>query len=124
MICKSDEQRPIGTIGLDSIDFSNQRAEVGNVLIGDPEFLGRGYASEALGLLMAFAFFHLNMNRLYLHVYNDNAEAVELYQRCGFVKEGILREHYFSNGGFRDVLVMGILRRDFRGSFHGSEKSD
>jgi RimJ/RimL family protein N-acetyltransferase len=49
------------------------------------------------------------MHRVYLFVANDNLPAIRMYERCGFRQEGILAEHYFKHGGYRDVLVMGLV---------------
>lgn len=114
IICLMQGGEAIGTIGLDHIDFVNQRAEVGNVLVGDDRAVGHGHAKEAVSLLVAFAFDQLNMNRLYLNVLTDNDRAIGLYSRCGFREEGIQRQAVFARGRFRDVLTMSLLREDFR----------
>lgn len=100
----------IGTVGIDSLDPINQSAEIGNILIGDKEKRGKGYAGEAVTLLVDFCFQQLNLNRLYLHVFEDNVTAVKLYERCGFKQEGVLRQAKFSQGRFRNLLVMSRLR--------------
>jgi RimJ/RimL family protein N-acetyltransferase len=115
IICPVEGNEPIGTIGLDHIDFANQTVEFGNLLIGKQEYKGKGYATEAAELIVSYCFLRLNMNRIYLNVYADNAKAIRLYERCGFKTEGTLREAHFEGGGFKDVLVMSILRREFRG---------
>ena len=113
MICKVENNEPVGTIGLDHIDFANQSTEFGNMLIGKQEFVGKGYATEATELMLSYCFLRLNMNRVYLKVYADNARAISLYERCGFKVEGTLREAQFECGMFKDLLVMSILRREF-----------
>lgn len=114
MICALEDGNPIGTIGLDHIDFANQSAELGNVLIGKQDALGKGCATEAVTLLLSYCFLRLNMNRIYLEVYFDNFRAVKLYERCGFTVEGTLREARFEGGEFKSVLAMSVLRREFR----------
>ncbi len=113
IICTAEDDEPIGTIGLDNIDFANQSAEFGNILIGRQEYVGKGYATEATRLILSYCFSRLNMNRIYLTVYADNAKAIKLYKRCGFKLEGTLREARFADGVFKDVLAMSFLRREF-----------
>ena len=113
MICTLVNDAPVGTIGLDHVDFPNQSAEFGNLLIGEIDALGKGFAEEATCLLLAYCFQRLNINRVYLKAYADNGEAIRLYERCGFRREGILREAQFEGGRFLDVLVMSLLRREF-----------
>lgn len=113
VICLRNGDEPIGTIGLDAIDFKNQRAEYGNVLIGDKRYCGQGLAKEASITLLNYAFFELNMNRVYLYVTKENESAIRLYEKIGFVSEGIIREWHFSAGKFNDVVMMGCLRREY-----------
>lgn len=112
IICTLDDDQPIGTIGLDNIDFPNQSSEYGNILVGDKQFAGKGLAREATQLLLSFAFQHLNMNRVYLRVLQENTSAIRLYERTGFRHEGVQRQAYFSNGCFRNVVLMALLRHE------------
>ena len=53
------------------------------------------------------------MNKIYLHVFKANIKALRLYNKLGFIEEGILRRHIFKNGDFKDVVVMSILRGEW-----------
>jgi len=112
-ICPKPEMKPVGTLSLDDIDFVNQSAELGNVLIGESEIEGKGYASEAVRLLLAHAFLQLNMHRIHLKMYADNTRARQLYEACGFLAEGTLRDAQYCDGVYKDILVMGMLRPEF-----------
>lgn len=107
------EGRAIGTIGFDHIDWKNQKAELGNVLIGEPTYRGQGLGKEAVGLMIDFGFIEMNLNRIYLEVYASNAAAIHVYKACGFKTEGILREVYFKGGAFQDLCLMAILRKHY-----------
>jgi diamine N-acetyltransferase len=112
IIYELDNNERIGLVGLDHIDHRNQSAEYGRMLIADTEKRGHGYAHDATLTLINYAFMDLNMNRLYLRLYADNARALKLYERCGFVREGVEREAIFMDGRFRDLILMSILRND------------
>ena len=60
-----------------------------------------------------YAFNNLNLNKLYLNVGADNQEAIYLYKKLNFVREGIFREHYYIEGKYLDIITMAILRKDF-----------
>lgn len=113
LVCLQGQDSPVGTIGLDNIDFANQCVEIGSVLVAEKAALGKGVAQEAMRLMCDFCFNHLNMNRIYLSVFANNSRAVKLYEKCGFSREGVMREAHFSNGSFVDSLMMSLLRRDF-----------
>ena len=109
MIVERTSGRSVGTIGLSRIDPTHRRAEYG-VLIGEPGARGKGLASEASRLLLDYAFRTLGLVRVYLHVFADNAAAVRLYERVGFLREGLLRRHVYKGGRFRDVVAMAAVR--------------
>ncbi len=114
-IIDTTEKVPIGTVGLDNIDFKNQRAEFGSLLI-QPSHQGKGFALDATMTLLRFAFDDLNLNRIYLQVFNWNKPAIKLYLRCGFQEEGLLRQSVYKDGRFQDILLMAVLRDEFKSS--------
>jgi RimJ/RimL family protein N-acetyltransferase len=97
----------MGQINLLSIDQTARRAELAVVLA--PECANKGYGQEAVRLLLAFGFEQLNLHRVFLKVYADNARAIHVYEKLGFQTEGRLRDELFRDGAYRDVLVMGLL---------------
>lgn len=107
------DSRPIGTIALVDIDWRNRRAEIGRVLIVPPEFRGGGFGMELFGLLLEYAFEHLNLNRLHLDVFAENQTAVAFYRKVGLVEEGCYRQHVFAKGTYKDVLVFSMLRDEY-----------
>ncbi|ADI84692.2 GNAT family N-acetyltransferase [Geobacter sulfurreducens] len=108
------EQEPIGTMALYNIDPINLKAEYGRALIASSAYRGKGYAKEALDLLLQYAFGALKLNRVQLEVFNDNSAAIKLYERCGFVKEGVQREAFYDGFKYRDVLMMSILKNEYK----------
>jgi diamine N-acetyltransferase len=107
------EGKPVGMIGLDRIDWRNQMAESGQILLAPAE-RGRGYADEAMVLMTRYAFEELNLNRLYAKIYRFNWGVVELVKLLGFQVEATLRKAAFSGGAFRDVVIVGLLREDWQ----------
>lgn len=113
-VIQKKEGQAVGTIGLDDIDWKNQVAEYGNLLIGVKEERGKGLAQDATLTLLHFAFKELNLNRVFLRVFAFNVAAIALYEKCGFRQEGILRQAHFTQGRFVDIAVMAILREEFQ----------
>lgn len=109
VIVETGGGRPVGTVGLSRIDRVNRRAEYG-ILIGEADARGKGLAREASDLILDHAFGTLNLHRVYLHVFPENRKAILLYRLLGFEQEGILRQHAWKDGEFRDVVVMGKTR--------------
>jgi perosamine synthetase len=109
-VIETKKGRGIGMIGLYDIDTKNKDAQIGRIIIGDPRFKHREYATEATERLVKYAFKSLRFQRVYLKVFADNKYAIRLYQRCGFKKEGILRKAAFKKGKHCDVVIMAIVR--------------
>jgi len=105
-----EPNRTIGTLALVDISHQHQSAELGRVLLADSQYRGKRYMEEAIGLIKGFAFDDVNLHRLFVSVFADNDKAVNLYKRCGFIGEGILRDHVWKGGRFRDVAILSVLR--------------
>ena len=104
---------PIGLIELTDIDYISGRA-VWGLLIGDKSMRGRGLGSEALLLLFDYAFNILNLRKLNAYCLDFNAKLLNVLKKIGNVKtEGTLKEHYFLNGSYHDVIITSIFRNDF-----------
>lgn len=106
------EGRPIGTMGLHSICSRNQTATVG-ITIGEKDYWGQGYGTEALELLLDYGFRWRNLRKIRLSVLSNNPRGVACYRKCGFTEEGRLREQHARNGSFIDEILMGIFQRDW-----------
>ena len=101
----------IGSLAFDSIDWRIRAAELG-ILIGDKSFWNQGYGTESVRLLVQYGFNTLNLNRVYLHVFETNPRAIRAYEKAGFTLEGRERQAEFRDGKFIDVLRMSWLRED------------
>ncbi|UCF79339.1 MAG: GNAT family N-acetyltransferase [Candidatus Eiseniibacteriota bacterium] len=111
----TSEGRHIGNIGLLEIDWVARNAEV-YVYVGDAQYRGKGYGTEAIQCLVEYAFGRLNLHKLFARVYAYNERGAKSFEKCGFTREGHLREHVFRNGEYHDVAVLGILRSEQRDS--------
>lgn len=99
----------IGGCGLFSFDHVARRAMLG-IGIGDKAYWGQGYGREAVQLLVDYGFRHHNLNKVWLEVWGRNQRAIRAYRASGFLEEGRLRQHVWSDGAFDDLVIMGILR--------------
>lgn len=106
------EGKTVGMLALTSIDWRNQAAEAGNLLI-DPDERGKGYVEDAMYIGIKYAFEELNLHRLYGYTFDFN-KSIELYEFFHFKKEGVLRQAVFSGGKFRDKILFGLLREEWQ----------
>ena len=100
---ENDEFKTIGCVRLNDIDHLNRKVEVGADV--QEIFRGKGYGKKIYELLFKYCFDCLNMNKMYLYVFEDNSIAITLYKKVGFKEEGKLCNHVYRNG-WKNVLIM------------------
>ncbi|MBN2325832.1 MAG: GNAT family N-acetyltransferase [Candidatus Omnitrophica bacterium] len=110
-IIENEDQTQVGYTILKNLDYKNRQAEVGLYL--DPAQQGKGYGKDAFLSLMQFGFYELNLHRMFLKVFAFNERAIHMYEQLGFKKEGRMREAFFSQCQFHDIVIMSILESEF-----------
>lgn len=108
IICEKDTGRPVGSVYFRDIDRENKKAEYG-IFIGEADAAGRGIGTEAARLAVSYAKDVLKLHKLMLRVFADNAGAVKSYENAGFVREAHLKDEFFQDGHYRDMLLMAIF---------------
>jgi len=112
-IALREEDRLIGSCELRLGPAAHRTADLG-IAIGEPASLGKGYGTEAIGLLLEYGFGSLNLHRVELSVYANNPRAIRCYEKCGFRREGAKREARWWNGRFWDVFQYAVLAREWQ----------
>lgn len=74
---------------------------------------GRGLGRETTRLVLAWAFDGLGAHRVELQVLASNGRAINCYLSCGFRQEGVRREAELYPDGWKDFILMGILRSEY-----------
>lgn len=103
----------IGQCALFNFDDVAHTAELG-ITIGDKAYWGKGYGREAIQLLLDYGFRLRNFRKVWLKVLGNNERGIRAYRACGFVEEGRLRAHVWSNGQYVDLVQMGVLRDEWQ----------
>lgn len=101
----------VGMVSVETFPNRPRRRHVGRIGISvHGEYQGKGVGTALMAAAVDLADNWLNLTRLELEVYADNAAAIHLYERFGFTYEGTLRQHAFRDGEYIDSNVMGRLR--------------
>ncbi len=101
-ICSVDaSRRAIGLVDLFDYDPKNNRAGIG-ILLHLPKDRQKGVGSEALKLLIEYAFSMLNLHQLYANISPANEASVKLFTNFGFLKKGEKKEWNLVNGVYKD----------------------
>ncbi len=107
----------IGGCALFDFDTTAQTCQLG-IGIGDQDYWGRGYGRDAVRTLVHYAFHYRNFRRVWLRVHARNERGIRAYRAAGFVEEGRLRAHVWSDGAYDDLVYMGILREEWTPPAH------
>jgi RimJ/RimL family protein N-acetyltransferase len=102
----------VGFTGLDGDAFPHGDLFVG-IGIGDREFWGKGYGTDAMKVILRYAFMELNVRRVSLSTFEYNPRAIRSYEKAGFVHEGRLRKFLLREGRRWDMLIMGVLNEEW-----------
>nr|AIA11009.1 Acetyltransferase (GNAT) domain protein [uncultured bacterium] len=104
------EQTAVGWCGFHTWYIPHRRAEIGYEISGD-DYKRSGLMTEALAAVIDYGFTELNLNRIEAFVEPGNEASIKLLEKSDFLKEGLLREHYFKNNEFQDSVVYGLFEK-------------
>ncbi len=104
---------PIGHAGLLHVDRDHRNGEF-DLFIGDAASRGKGYGSEATRLVLEYAFRRIGLESVFLQVLEFNTAGIRVYEKAGFRQAGRLRNHWFVDGRFWDMVYMDCLAEEFR----------
>ena len=111
-VCLKDDDRLIGGVGVDGIDWVNRTGETESML-GLPEFRGKGYGTEAKHLLLEYCFDHLQLEMLCSYVWEPNTRSAAALIKQGYQPAGRLRSASSRHGTFADDLIFDLSREDW-----------
>ena len=112
LVCRSEDGRVVGVFNLSEIVRGNFQSAYLGYYAGEP-YAGRGYMTEALGLVLAHAFETLKLHRVEANIQPDNVASIALVRRAGFTREGFSRRYLKISGRWRDHERYALLAEDW-----------
>lgn len=107
------DDRYLGQVGLHQIFWRSRVARAAAIIAHKSEH-GRGYGSAAIAALLDVAFHELELHKVWLMVFRTNERSLRTWRRLGFLDEGVLRDEYFHDGAWHDMVRLGMLRHEWR----------
>lgn len=111
-LIENKSNKVLGEVVINYIEEDSRNSNF-RICLFKSSMCGNGYGTEAIKLVLKFAFEELHLHRVELEVYSFNIRAQKAYYKVGFVKEGVKREGELINGRYCDVIIMSILERDY-----------
>lgn len=109
-IIAKDETLHIGNIKIGPIDWIHRFADV-SILIGEKKWWGKGLGTEAIQLVVKYAFETLNLHKLTACAYSDNIGSIRAFMKADFEEEGIRKEQRFLSGKYTNEVLLGKIRK-------------
>ncbi|WP_373897419.1 GNAT family N-acetyltransferase [Haloimpatiens sp. FM7315] len=104
-----ETKKYIGGCGIHNVNWLARVAEVG-IMIGDKNYWGKGYGTDAMKVLMKFIFEDMNINKIRLSTFSFNERAIKSYKKCGYAVEGVLKNELFKEGQYYDEIILSAFR--------------
>jgi diamine N-acetyltransferase len=108
LIEEKSTTKQIGMIDL--FDFNPQHKRAGIGILIHPDFQKKGFASEALSLLIGYAFAHLDLHQLYANITTDNSKSISLFTKHKFKKVGVKKDWILTEGKFKDEISFQLIK--------------
>ena len=99
----------VGMIDLFEFNPLHKRAGIGILIIESEQH--KGFASEAIELLINYCFNQLNLHQLFANITADNIKSLELFKKLNFKKIGLKKEWIFSKGNFKDEILFQLINK-------------
>lgn len=110
--CIEVKKKPIGIATLQNLQYKNSNIHLG-IYIGEKKEREKGYAKEALHMLLDIAFKEMNLNKIIISVLSNNEISLNFFKKNKFKIEGVLREEIYQNGEYHDLIRMGLLKNEY-----------
>lgn len=106
------DDRLLGFVEIEGVRWAHGDGVVG-IGLGERAYWGKGYGTDAMRVMLRYAFTEMNLHRVSLDVFEYNPRAIRAYEKAGFVIEGRARQYLHRDGRRWDRIYMGILRAEW-----------
>ena len=105
MIDEKETAETVGFVSYSNLDYRNQKALL-SIVIGNTDFRGKGIATQAIQLLEDLLKNEFNVRKVTVQVLSNNDSSLSLFERSGYMEEGILKKEIYRNGKFHDLHLL------------------
>lgn len=105
----------VGHVSLGGISEKNRAGRISRVLVGNTAERGKGYCTGMINAILKIGFEELKLHRISLGVYDFNKAAIRCYEKCGFIKEGVMRDVLrYQDNTYWSLVEMSILEHEWK----------
>ena len=111
-ICLKNNNKYIGNVSMFDIDLLNKSCSTA-IMIGDKDEWNKGFATEAIMLMLKYAFEERGMERVSATIIKNNQPSIKVHEKCGYKVEGIMRNSIYKLGKYNDMVLISILKSEY-----------
>ena len=108
IVCRNEDDKPLGSAYLQNFDDESRRAEWG-IYLGEEQTYGKGVGTEAGHLILDYAFNTLGLHKVVSRVLARNTASARMSEKVGSIQEAYLRDEYFLDGQYEDLILFGTF---------------
>lgn len=114
IIERLSDAKPIGSVGLLYINWIIRSADFSFYIGEDEAYIDdKGYSEEAVQLMIDFGFNNLNLNKIWMELYEFDIAKIEFFtNNFNFKKDGILRDNCFEEGKYFNSYIISLVKKD------------
>lgn len=112
MFIMQDGGEKVGISGLTYINWQNRHADLHFAIYKDDSWIDQIYAPEFYEKVVNYAFQELNLNKVYVEIYENDLKKKYFFESKGFKLDGRLRQHYYHKGEYLDSLIYSLLKEE------------
>jgi ribosomal-protein-alanine N-acetyltransferase len=109
-IISKDEKQHIGNIKLGHLNGIHSFSDIG-IIIGEKTFWGKDLATEAVKLVVSYAFNQLNLQKLIAGVNKNNLGSIRLFRKAGFTELEAEEKEFFCDDSYMDSTLLKIVKK-------------
>jgi len=108
IVCRNEDDMPVGSIYLQNFEEEHKKAEWG-IYLGEERAYGKGIGTEAAKLVLNYAFTALGMHKVVSRVLARNKASIRMNEKAGYVREAYLKDELFLEGRYEDLILFGAI---------------
>ena len=114
MFIMENNKELIGVCGLTYINWQNKHADLHFAIYKNFEWIDKDYAPKFYEIITDYAFNELNLNKIYVEVYENDDKKIKFFKDRNFTKDACLRNHYFHKGEYLDSYILSLLSDEYK----------
>ena len=112
LVIDTKEHGAIGVVMLTDIDYRNSTAQFHSKIATSKQIRGKGYGTKATYALIRYGLLEMNLHLIYSHIVEYNIPSQRVKEKCGFKKDGVLRDRVYKNGNYYNLTVWSVTKDD------------